>query len=52
MSLENLFDDLADDATEVRQEAKKKLPQLKNPGNWNTEVLGGKIVACSFMDMY
>lgn len=43
ISLENLFDDLESDATEVKIEAKKRLPQVKNPGNWNSEVAGGRI---------
>ncbi|KAF2164685.1 hypothetical protein M409DRAFT_67793 [Zasmidium cellare ATCC 36951] len=42
ISLENLFDDLQDDPTsELHEDVKKKLPQVKNPGNWNSDVMGG-----------
>lgn len=41
--LENLFDDLQDDAgSEIHEDVKKKLPQLKTPGNWNSEIIGGR----------
>lgn len=42
--LENLFDDLQDgDASEINEDVKKKLPQVKNPGSWNSDVIGGKL---------
>lgn len=43
VSLENLFDDIQDDtASDLLEDVKKKLPQVKNPGNWNSDIMGGR----------
>lgn len=42
--LEHLFDDLQDEATsEIYEDVKKKLPQVKNPGHWSSDVINGKL---------
>jgi hypothetical protein len=42
LSLDHLFDDLKQYIkAEIAEDAKKKLPTVKNPGSWNSDVDGG-----------
>jgi hypothetical protein len=42
LSLDHLFDDLKQYIkAEIAEDAKRKLPTVKNPGSWNSDVDGG-----------